>query len=125
MRIVSPNYCVILKYRCTFRVILAYKALVAVGYMCAAGTLTLQSERMYSALHGHGCVSRLVILPYESHHYLAEESVLHVLYEKERWLKMHCPPRTQTEISDSSNGEVEAAADPEILWAPSNACAAA
>jgi hypothetical protein len=121
----SPKYCVILKYRCTFRVILAYKALVAVGYLCAAGTLTIQSEQMYSALQGHGCVSRLVILPYESHGYRAKESVLHVLYEKERWLEMHCPRRTQTEISDSSTGEVEAAADPEILSAPSNAPAAA
>ena len=46
------------------------------------GTFTMQSERMYSALKGHGVSCRLVLLPYESHSYRARESVLHTLYEQ-------------------------------------------
>ena len=34
-----------------------------------SGTFPLQSERFYAALKGHGVVSRLVILPHESHGY--------------------------------------------------------
>ena len=33
------------------------------------GTHTMQSERMYAALKGHGCPTRLVLLPHESHSY--------------------------------------------------------
>jgi dipeptidyl aminopeptidase/acylaminoacyl peptidase len=33
------------------------------------GTHTMQSERMYAALKGHGCPTRLVLLPHESHGY--------------------------------------------------------
>jgi dipeptidyl aminopeptidase/acylaminoacyl peptidase len=46
------------------------------------GTHTMQSERMYAALRGHGCPTRLVLLPHESHSYVARESVLHMLYEQ-------------------------------------------
>ena len=56
-----------------------------------AGTFPLQSERMYAALKGHGCVTRLVLLPHESHGYRAHESVMHVLSEAEAWLQAHCP----------------------------------
>eukprot|EP00892_Ulva_mutabilis_P002989 jgi/Ulvmu1/12691/UM094_0049.1 len=55
------------------------------------GTFPLQSERMYAALKGHGCVTRLVLLPHESHGYRAYESVMHVLSEAEAWLQAHCP----------------------------------
>lgn len=53
------------------------------------GTLTMQSERLYAALKGHGAVARLVLLPYESHSYLARESVLHCLAEMYDWLEKH------------------------------------
>ena len=33
------------------------------------GTLTMQSERLYSALTGHGAECKLVILPHEAHGY--------------------------------------------------------
>ena len=33
------------------------------------GTFPLQSERFYAALKGHGAVTRLVVLPHESHGY--------------------------------------------------------
>lgn len=34
-----------------------------------SGTFPMQSERFFSALKGHGAVTRLVILPHESHSY--------------------------------------------------------
>ncbi|HUG80398.1 MAG TPA: prolyl oligopeptidase family serine peptidase, partial [Bryobacterales bacterium] len=61
-----------------------------------AGTFPIQSERFYHALKGHGATTRLVMLPHESHGYRARESVLHVLWEKTRWLEQHvknAPPR--------------------------------
>ena len=51
------------------------------------GTHTMQSERLYAALKGHGCPSRLVLLPHEGHGYAARESVLHCLYETDQWLE--------------------------------------
>lgn len=53
------------------------------------GTFPLQSERMYHALQGLGAVSRLVMLPNESHGYRARESVLHMLWEQDRWLETY------------------------------------
>ena len=53
------------------------------------GTFPLQSERMYQALQGLGAVSRLVMLPNESHSYRARESVMHMLWEQDRWLEMY------------------------------------
>ncbi|KAL5700892.1 hypothetical protein ACHQM5_026292 [Ranunculus cassubicifolius] len=54
------------------------------------GTLTMQSDRFFNALKGHGALSRLVILPFESHGYAARESIMHVLWETDRWLQKHC-----------------------------------
>jgi len=45
---------------------------------------------MFAALKGHGVVSRLVILPYESHGYSARESILHCLAEMHEWLEQYC-----------------------------------
>lgn len=50
-----------------------------------SGTFPIQSERLYAALKGHGATARLVMLPYESHGYVARESVLHVLAEMFEW----------------------------------------
>jgi dipeptidyl aminopeptidase/acylaminoacyl peptidase len=50
------------------------------------GTFPLQSQRLFHALAGLGGTARLVVLPHESHGYLARESVLHVLAESFRWL---------------------------------------
>lgn len=55
-----------------------------------SGTLTLQSERFFGALKGHGTPCRLVILPLESHGYSARESIMHVLWEMDRWLQKYC-----------------------------------
>ncbi|GAB2301826.1 hypothetical protein Dimus_035852 [Dionaea muscipula] len=55
-----------------------------------SGTLTMQSERFFNALKGHGALCRLVILPYESHGYAARESIMHTLWETDRWLHKYC-----------------------------------
>ena len=55
------------------------------------GTLTMQSERLYSALTGHGAECKLVILPHEAHGYRARESILHLLYETGEWLNRYMP----------------------------------
>ena len=52
-----------------------------------SGTFPIQSERLFQALQGTGGTARLVMLPYESHGYLARESVLHVLAEQFSWLE--------------------------------------
>jgi dipeptidyl aminopeptidase/acylaminoacyl peptidase len=53
------------------------------------GTFTLQSERLYGALKGLGTDVRMVLLPAESHGYRARQSLLHMLWEQDRWLEQH------------------------------------
>ncbi|MDE2428696.1 MAG: prolyl oligopeptidase family serine peptidase [Burkholderiales bacterium] len=53
------------------------------------GTFPMQSERMYQAIQGLGGVARLVLLPNESHGYRARESIMHMLWEEDRWLEMY------------------------------------
>jgi dipeptidyl aminopeptidase/acylaminoacyl peptidase len=65
-----------------------------------SGTYPVQSRRFFAALKGLGAVARLVMLPGESHGYAARESVLHVLWETDRWLDMYVKKaraRTTTE----------------------------
>ena len=52
-----------------------------------SGTFPVQSERYYHALKGLGKTVRLVFLPAESHGYRARESILHMLWETDRWLQ--------------------------------------
>jgi dipeptidyl aminopeptidase/acylaminoacyl peptidase len=51
-----------------------------------SGTFPMQSQRMFQAIQGTGGTARLVLLPHESHGYVARESVLHVLAEQYHWL---------------------------------------
>ena len=51
-----------------------------------SGTFPVQSERLFQAIGGNGGIARLVILPLESHSYVARESVLHILAEQFSWL---------------------------------------
>lgn len=53
------------------------------------GTFPMQSERMYQAVRGNGGVVRLVMLPHESHAYLARESVEHTIAEMIDWFDRH------------------------------------
>ncbi|MHC4204490.1 MAG: alpha/beta hydrolase family protein [Planctomycetota bacterium] len=54
-----------------------------------SGTYPLQSKRYFNALKGLGATVRLVILPKESHGYAAKESILHMLWEQDKWLEMY------------------------------------
>ncbi|MCS6866267.1 MAG: prolyl oligopeptidase family serine peptidase [Gemmataceae bacterium] len=49
------------------------------------GTFPEQSERMYQAVRANGGTVRLVVLPHESHGYVARESIGHVLHEQIAW----------------------------------------
>jgi dipeptidyl aminopeptidase/acylaminoacyl peptidase len=51
-----------------------------------SGTFPIQSERLFQAIQATGGTARLVVLPHESHGYIARESVLHVLAEQFSWL---------------------------------------
>lgn len=51
-----------------------------------SGTYPIQSERLFQAIEANGGIARLVMLPHESHVYIARESVLHVLAEQFTWL---------------------------------------
>lgn len=55
-----------------------------------SGTYPMQSERFYSALKGHGATTRLVMLPHESHGYRAKDSLFHMVWEMNEWLKLYC-----------------------------------
>ncbi|MDR6966042.1 dipeptidyl aminopeptidase/acylaminoacyl peptidase [Flavobacterium arsenatis] len=53
------------------------------------GTFTLQTERYFQALKGLGAPVRMVILPKESHGYVAKENILHLLWEQDQFLEKH------------------------------------
>jgi dipeptidyl aminopeptidase/acylaminoacyl peptidase len=60
------------------------------------GTVPLQSEKLFEALRGVGGTTRLVVLPLESHGYVARQSVEQTLYETVRWFDKYvknAPPR--------------------------------
>lgn len=57
-----------------------------------SGTYPIQSARLFQAISGSGGVARLVLLPHESHVYLAQESVLHLLAEQFGWLERWLGP---------------------------------
>lgn len=58
-----------------------------------SGTYPLQSERYFNALKGLGKITRLVMLPKESHGYRAKESILHLLWEQDQWLEKYVKNR--------------------------------
>jgi hypothetical protein len=64
----------------------------------------LQSDRFFNALKGHGVQSRLVILPFESHGYSARESIMHCLWESDRWLQKYCVSGTSKADSEPASG---------------------
>ncbi|KAL2624088.1 hypothetical protein R1flu_008333 [Riccia fluitans] len=69
------------------------------------GTLTMQSERFYNALKGHGALTRLVLLPFESHGYQGRESVMHCLWEMDRWLQKYCIDGEAEKTSEETGGQ--------------------
>lgn len=65
------------------------------------GTYPIQSERYYNALKGQGATVKLVFLPYESHGYTAQESILHMLYEMNDWLDKYVKNAPATPASSA------------------------
>jgi dipeptidyl aminopeptidase/acylaminoacyl peptidase len=60
------------------------------------GTVPLQSEKLFEAIRGVGGTTRMVILPFESHGYLARESNQTVVAEMVNWFDKYvksAPPR--------------------------------
>ncbi|MPR32502.1 alpha/beta hydrolase family protein [Salmonirosea aquatica] len=66
------------------------------------GTYPIQSERYYNALKGMGATTKLVFFPYESHHYDAQESLLHMLNEMNGWLDKYVKNASTTASSSSA-----------------------
>ncbi|MBN2432576.1 MAG: prolyl oligopeptidase family serine peptidase [Acidobacteria bacterium] len=60
-----------------------------------SGTFPMQSERLYDAVKGLGGTARLVMLPHESHGYLARESIMHMLWETWQWLEKYVRPAVE------------------------------
>lgn len=58
-----------------------------------SGTFPVQSERLYAAITGHGGTVRLVMFPHEFHGFRARESILHILWEQDRWLEKYVKNR--------------------------------
>lgn len=53
------------------------------------GTFTLQTERYYQALKGLGAPVRMVLLPKESHGYVAKENIFHLLWEQDQFFEKY------------------------------------
>jgi dipeptidyl aminopeptidase/acylaminoacyl peptidase len=53
------------------------------------GTFTLQTERYFQALKGLGAPVRMVLLPKESHSYVAKENIMHLLWEQDRFFETY------------------------------------
>lgn len=67
-----------------------------------SGTYPMQSERYFNALKGLGATVRLVMLPKESHGYRAKESILHLLWEQDRWLEKYVKNKGKAEDKEVS-----------------------
>ncbi len=78
-----------------------------------SGTFPMQSERFYNALKGQGATARLVMLPHESHGYQARESILHMLWETERWLETYVRGAEPREESSEGDDKAETGSDGE------------
>lgn len=69
----------------------------------------MQSERFFAALKGHGANTRLVILPHESHGYRARESIMHMLWEMDRWLEKYCVAEPKSPGGEEKDAKLEGA----------------
>ena len=77
------------------------------------GTFPIQTERFYEALKGLGGNVRMVMLPHESHSYRGRESVLHMLWESERWLDTYVRnAKPRAAAPGGAGSEVEGTAKP-------------
>jgi hypothetical protein len=51
----------------------------------------------------------LVILPHESHGYRARESIMHMLWEMDRWLEKYCVAKPKSTGGEEKDAKVEGA----------------
>lgn len=82
-----------------------------------SGTFPLQSERLFHAMQGTGGTARLVLLPGESHAYVARESVLHVLAESFDWFDRHVK---NAEPAGASLTNADTARKPDAITKPAD-----
>ncbi|MFO0035000.1 MAG: alpha/beta hydrolase family protein, partial [Planctomycetota bacterium] len=68
------------------------------------GTFPIQSQPLFQAIKGNGGTTRLVMLPFESHGYVARESVLHTQSEMLAWFDRF--------VKNASQGSGSSASDP-------------
>ena len=61
-----------------------------------SGTYPMQSVRYFNALKGLGATARLVMFPKESHGYRAKETILHLIWEQDRWLEKYVKNKSTT-----------------------------
>lgn len=83
----------------------------------------MQSDRFFNALKGQGALCRLVILPFESHGYAARESIMHVLWETDRWLQKYCVSNTSNvneNLDTCKDDAKEEVTDPESKTVPAS-----
>jgi dipeptidyl aminopeptidase/acylaminoacyl peptidase len=83
-----------------------------------AGTFPLQSERLYHAVKGNGGTVRYVTLPYESHGYVARESIEHTLAEMLGWFDRHVKNAPVRRGPRASSEGVGALAHPQPVAGP-------
>ncbi|HSM04622.1 MAG TPA: hypothetical protein VK858_08360, partial [Longimicrobiales bacterium] len=57
-----------------------------------------------NAIKGLGGTARLVMLPDESHGYAARESLLHMLWETDRWLDQYVKNAPRRAVSEDGSG---------------------
>ena len=69
-----------------------------------SGTFPIQSIRFFNAIKGLGGTARLVMLPAESHGYAARESLLHMLWETDRWLDTYVKNAPRRAVSEDGSG---------------------
>ncbi len=69
-----------------------------------SGTFPIQSIRFFNAIKGLGGTARLVMLPAESHGYAARESLLHMLWETDRWLDLYVKNAPRRAVSEDGSG---------------------
>jgi dipeptidyl aminopeptidase/acylaminoacyl peptidase len=69
------------------------------------GTFTLQTERYFQAIKGLGGPARMVILPKESHSYVAKENIFHLLWEQDRFLEKYLKSDEAEQASSTPKNE--------------------
>lgn len=84
------------------------------------GTVPQQSEKLFEAVRGTGGTTRLVMLPHESHGYIARESVEHVLAETVGWFDAHVK---NAGARPKKAARPEPTKAPVIRWQPTPAAA--